>query len=56
MDVSRAAIIWVFLSAQALAQSPARGSLLVASPASTDPDLARTVVLLLRTDSQGGWV
>ncbi len=49
----RAALIWLFFLAQALAQSPARGSLLVASPSSTDPDLERTVVLLLRTDSQG---
>jgi putative transcriptional regulator len=53
LDVRHAAIIWLFLLAQALAESPTRGSLLVASPSSTDPDLARAVVLLLRTDSQG---
>lgn len=35
------------------AQEPARGSLLVASPASTDPDFDRSVVLLLRSDAQG---
>jgi putative transcriptional regulator len=43
----------VCLSLAAAAQVPSKGTLLVASASSSDPDLAATVVLLLRSDTQG---
>lgn len=47
-------VLWLSLGVTAAAaEAPSKGWLLVASPSSDDPDLARTVVLLLRSDAQG---
>lgn len=49
----RGSLIAVLLLRAVSAQSPSAGWLLVAAPASNDPELARTVVLLLRSDANG---
>jgi putative transcriptional regulator len=46
--------VWLALPLLAAAAGvPPKGSLLIASPSSHDPELAHAIVLLLRSDSQG---
>jgi putative transcriptional regulator len=61
-DSSRAALVWLAGFAVAVcvvfarplaAQAVANGTLLVASPQLTDPNFARTVVLVLRHETEG---